>query len=372
MKKFIYLLLICCLTAITSLSAQDIFFNEIEYSPDDSPTSTDGVGIFGPAGTDLTGYTIHVYDNSGTIIQIIPLTGIIQADLPVIDRGEIWVDIPIFNVTNGGQGVALINPSGITEQFVNFGTVNETITTMIGGISITSEYIGAHDTGKSIQVVGVGCSFLEFSLSVSNVYVNTQDPSHGELNENQVVDCMAQGALPIEIISFKGQQLSEKEILLSWITASETNNYLTELQHSTDGLNFISIHKEYESGDKTTETEYKYTDRLFVAGKNYYRLLQIDLDGTASFLDGIVIINAIKNKQKLAVYPNPITDYVQVSLKGFNSQSAPIEIYNLLGQCVQISFINLENESQRIDLSSLVNGTYIIHVANLSAIIQKH
>lgn len=372
MKKIFYLLLFCCLTAITSLSAQDLFFNEIEYSNDDSSTSPDGVGIFGPVGTDLTGYEIQVYDNSGTVIQVIPLTGTIQADLPVTERGEIWVDIPILNVSNGAQGVVLVNPSGIAEQFVSFGPVNQTISAVIDGTPIVSQYIGSHGTGKSLQVVGTGCNYVDYSAGAGNAYINTQDPSHGELNESQVVDCpVDSGILPLELVSFNGELLNEKEVRLRWITASETSNYLTELQHSTDGRNFVTVHKEYGTGDKTTKSNYEFTDRLFAVGENYYRLLQTDLDGTVRYPGGIINIDTFNGVEILTIYPNPATDYIQVDFATLQTEGTQIKIYNLLGQSVYSALINAESRSQRVDTSRLEKGTYVIRIANLSAIIQK-
>lgn len=364
MKKIFILFFFVACAATSSLFAQPIFINEVEYSTDDSSTSSDGIGIFGPVGQDLAGYSVQVVSSNGTTLTIIPLTGTIAVGVPITNRGEIWIEIPVLNVTNGNQGVILIAPNGLIQQFVSFGDINETITATVTGVGdVTSEYIGFHDGGKSLQVTGTGCEYADFVASSGNAYVNTQAPSHGNINENQVVDCIDSGAsdsavLPVELVRFSGRA-SGAHANLEWITAAERNNDFFTVEHSTDGEIFTEIYRTAGKGNAETLQTYTYTDTQAATGANYYRLKQTDFDGTETYF-GVIQVKLSAAEGQPQVYPNPARESITVQFSAANAENTVLEIYNIFGEKVARVSVDGYAENVEIDISGLAKGTYFV------------
>ena len=91
--------------------------------------------------------------------------------------------------------------------------------------------------------------------------------------------------LPVTIISFTGTYKNDA-IQLQWITAEENNNLYFEIQKSTDGKNFTALGR----SNPTSTGVYSYTDGGALAELNYYRLLQMDGDGTVHYSPIITVV----------------------------------------------------------------------------------
>ena len=84
-----------------------------------------------------------------------------------------------------------------------------------------------------------------------------------------------ENALPVKIVSYKGQQTGEY-ILLTWTSAIEKDNSYFSLEKSSDGINFTDMGKVHGSGNSNTLKNYHLVDVKPAAGINYYRLKQPD------------------------------------------------------------------------------------------------
>ena len=82
-------------------------------------------------------------------------------------------------------------------------------------------------------------------------------------------------------MTFQGWNESAQNIL-QWITASETNNAYFIVQHTADpALGFEDLGKVTGAGTTTTAQTYNYSHLTPVVGVNYYRLKQVDFDGSS-------------------------------------------------------------------------------------------
>lgn len=153
MKKFYFLTLLSF--AFTFVTAQTVFINEIHY--DNAGGDVDEfVEIAGPAGTDLTGWSIVLYNGSnGASYQTIDLTGSI-----IDDEGEGYGALSFYpsSIQNGApDGVALIDNNGTVVQFLSYeGSFAATNGPAVG---VTSVDIGVAETsstpaGESLQLSG--------------------------------------------------------------------------------------------------------------------------------------------------------------------------------------------------------------------------
>jgi hypothetical protein len=88
--------------------------------------------------------------------------------------------------------------------------------------------------------------------------------------------------LPVELVSFTGARAGEA-VNLKWQTATEINNMGFEIERSQDALFWSKIG--FVEGNNTTNSPkyYSFVDKTRAKEKLYYRLKQIDNDGTSEY-----------------------------------------------------------------------------------------
>lgn len=154
--------------------------------------------------------------------------------------------------------------------------------------------------------------------------------------------------LPVELTSFQAA-LNQKTVKLNWQTASELNNAKFIIETSDEGELFSGIGEVQGAGTTLEKQSYQFTHHTPSAGINYYRLKQVDFDGTFEY-SKVVAINAEGNND-IVTYPNPVKDKVYVQ---YDRSKGPGKIYLLdaLGRRIGATIngntgfyeINLPNE----------------------------
>lgn len=132
--------------------------------------------------------------------------------------------------------------------------------------------------------------------------------------------------LPVELVEFVARQEERGEVLVSWTTASEINNDYFEVQKSYNGLLYEVVGK--VEGNGTTEglTTYQWVDKDPYRGPNYYRLKQVDFDGTKTSYGPVFIeIQNPFSDFSVQAYPNP-TDQENISVRIESDGDTPIKI----------------------------------------------
>lgn len=174
--------------------------------------------------------------------------------------------------------------------------------------------------------------------------------------------------LPVELLSFRGECLSDN-VLLSWETASEVNNdYFTVSVSADPGNNAPSswheIGRVQGAGNSTSLLSYSFIDKPQSHGLSssteqviYYRLSQTDYDGATEFFDPVAVKYPCENNEELMVYPIP----AGVQLTILTSSSAEeITILNHLGQIVAL--VEPTEGKTELDVSGFAPGVYMLTV----------
>ena len=159
--KYIYILLFLNLS--WSFAQTAVFINEIHYDNASSDVG-EGFEIAGPAGTDLSTYTVTKYNGSNnSVYGDISLSGVIPDQSG--GYGVIWFGLPTNGLQNGApDGLALDN-NGTLIQFL---TYEGSIVASDGpAVGVTSEDIGVSETGstsvgESLQLIGSGTTYEDF------------------------------------------------------------------------------------------------------------------------------------------------------------------------------------------------------------------
>lgn len=172
-------------------------------------------------------------------------------------------------------------------------------------------------------------------------------------------------ALPISLLSFKGEHVGNNNVL-NWSTATEINNQGFELQYSFNGKDFKKlafVNSQEKSGNSSSVLNYKYVDNEGVGGTVYYRLMQVDKDGRYNYSNIVLIKGDKVNTLSLnAVYPNPAKDNLTLIVSSPTNGSIHLVISDLAGKVVQRGIFSVMDGGNNLDLNvnSLSAGTYFI------------
>lgn len=158
-------------------------------------------------------------------------------------------------------------------------------------------------------------------------------------------------ALPVKLVSFEAQAL-EKEVVVQWKTATETNTSHFEVERSADGVVFAPFATVNASGNSNEEKAYRVVDPQPLQGKAYYRLKMIDQDHHWEYSPVRLVTTTAKDAVR--ILSNPVQDQLQV----FNSVQQPSawRIVNVAGQVLAKGV--LTNGRQTINVSSFLRGQY--------------
>ncbi len=166
-------------------------------------------------------------------------------------------------------------------------------------------------------------------------------------------------ALSVELLQFTAQKQNQI-VLLNWITASEKDNGKFIIERSSDGIIFSPIGEIKGAGNSFTENKYAFIDKTPNNGINYYRLRTVDFSGQFT-LSNIISIDFL-SKKAVIIYPNPVTDILNINLTTDTEGKISYDVINNAGQSVIFKSLVLKSGSNLLDLnlSNLPSGIYYL------------
>ncbi|MFK7808516.1 MAG: T9SS type A sorting domain-containing protein [Saprospiraceae bacterium] len=170
--------------------------------------------------------------------------------------------------------------------------------------------------------------------------------------------------LPVELVRFSASK-ENYNITLTWETASEINNEKFEIEHSVDGERFVKIGTEKAKPLEEAAGLYQFIHRKPEVGNHYYRLKQIDLDGTFEYSEVVAMELLLKREMEKAIYPNPSLDgFVQLNCFSEKKQQIEIVISNFDGTLLikKSNQVDLGNNVLYFNFSDFESGVYLIKI----------
>lgn len=141
-------------------------------------------------------------------------------------------------------------------------------------------------------------------------------------------------AIPVELVSFTAVK-SQSIITLKWKTATELNNRGFSVEKGIDGLSFSEITFIPGMGTSTNLNEYTYIDENLSIGTFYYRLKQIDFDGSYAYSNTISVDVELPSQFTLNQnHPNPFNPSTKISFELPVDADVKLDVYNTIGQLV--------------------------------------
>lgn len=166
--------------------------------------------------------------------------------------------------------------------------------------------------------------------------------------------------LPIELLSFTAEREDDRTVRLDWATTQEVNNdYFIIQKRMPDGI-FGEVGRTVGAGTTSEPQYYRHYDRTPMQAVNYYRLRQVDFDGTFSYSSVVEV--KMDNKDLLA-YPNPTNDLLFFQLPADMKGYVQANLFDIQGRLVRSDSWALPmQDSPALKMGDLPPGTYFYQV----------
>ena len=267
-----------------------------------------------------------------------------------------------LNTANTGLGAPVISASSIASNVFGAG--------LSPGDTVDLYYIDAcrgclYPNGKTYLGTAIADATGAWSYT-SGATLNSQvtatvtkyNASNLPGNTSPFSPCSV--TLPVTLVSFtafyKGSQVD-----VNWATATEINNDYFNVERSLDGKNFETIGTVDGAGNNQGYRNYNFVDPSALTGLVYYRLKQVDFDGTSTY--SFIRVVSILSSEQIIVYPTPAhagEDIHVVISNQTDDTPVTIELLDMLGKTV-IHYTG-EGSSHVLHQASLSKGMYLVIV----------
>jgi hypothetical protein len=168
------------------------------------------------------------------------------------------------------------------------------------------------------------------------------------------------GLLPITLLSFTGEKVDER-VQLRWQTASEQNNEYFEVQRSLDREHWETIGVVAGAGNTSTANSYRLEDSEPFDGTNYYRLVQVDHDGTTTQSETVAV--SFVREDAFVAYPNPVEPGTSFGIQGGEFET--VRAFDLSGREVGLS----SDGDKRFTLNA-PSGVYLLSISRANGLLE--
>lgn len=154
--------------------------------------------------------------------------------------------------------------------------------------------------------------------------------------------------------------------MLTWSTSYEENNVMFIIEKSDDGKTFAEVGNVNASGDSDEIKDYNFLDVMSNAAKSYYRLKQVDTDGTFSFSEILIIQQKFANNFMVArMSAVATTDMFEVTIDAMKDGDLTYNLANWKGEVVledKMIIINGLNDLT-VDMTDQKQGIYKLNLS---------
>ncbi len=140
--------------------------------------------------------------------------------------------------------------------------------------------------------------------------------------------------VPVELTSFNADVFGNN-VLLTWVTATETNSFGFSIERSRDNSTFTEVAFVHSAGNSSSTRIYRYNDEVFSSGKYIYRLKQIDHDNSFSYSNEVeVVVLSPASFDLFQNYPNPFNPSTKIKFSVPFDSYIKMNMYDVLGNKV--------------------------------------
>lgn len=170
-----------------------------------------------------------------------------------------------------------------------------------------------------------------------------------------------QTPLPVKLLSFNARE-NNNGVKLLWETATETNNDHFTLYRSSDGVTYTKFADIPGAGNSSKKLSYRYDDQDALTSRTYYKLEQVDYDGTATMLQ-VTSIDVNTEKTPLALFPNPVKRGQWLTVRATDvDENEIVRLVDSNGKTTPLALTHTNNEIKIQIPETLSPGIYFLHL----------
>jgi hypothetical protein len=274
-------------------------------------------------------------------------------------------------VTIGGTGnttellIGNSNSTGFSNSYsiimANDGT-NNVIKLVNGSAIVNASAAGTYDGILTSYPSGATTTYFKQVGKAPSGFVDSTVASNNAPNNDILVGAAnlnSFGDLPIILGAFSAVA-NNGAVDLAWTTDMEINSDHFNIQASTNaGAAWNTIGTVAAAGNSASVLNYSFVDGHPAQGTTEYRLVMVDRNGNTAYSQVVAV--RIGSIASVSVYPNPATDYVNVTLNGDASVTANIRLVNMTGQVLlEKTVTNAGGTTVPLMVSGYPAGNYAI------------
>ncbi|MBL4704360.1 MAG: T9SS type A sorting domain-containing protein, partial [Flavobacteriales bacterium] len=175
--------------------------------------------------------------------------------------------------------------------------------------------------------------------------------------------------LPVDLLFFKANRITESHNKVEWRTVSEKNNMGFELLRSRDGVDYEVIAFVAGGGTTTSTQHYEFEDYYPVAGLNYYKLRQIDYDGKVRNYSAVVVNNE-SNDLNIDFWSFD-DNQINIKLSGYsNFKPLQVEFLDILGKVISTQELR-PTSNVLVSRQHLSGGIYLVRLKQGNSVVAE-
>jgi len=294
-----------------------------------NPTPAANITTGGPTGTDDNYLRVTSNGGSGAGSKLVVMNSTQWiGDYLTAGVTSVSMHIKNFSTTTLSMRIALEGPGG------NFWSVNPIVVAASSNWQQISFSVQAANLtgGANVNSTLSGITEVRILHSVAGGFKG--EPVVAQIGLDNIT--AVSQPVPVELNNFS-VYVSGKTVKLDWLTATETNNLRFDVQRKYDSIEWQTIGSLKGNGTTTQTQHYSFSDDLsnYSSSRIFYRLKQIDLDGSFSYSNEISVDNNIVSSFELEQnYPNPFNPSTKIKFNIPMTEKVKIEVFNAVGNKV--------------------------------------
>ncbi|AQG82635.1 hypothetical protein AWR27_21585 [Spirosoma montaniterrae] len=275
-----------------------------------------------------------------------------------------------FSVSTNGTAKMTLSSLSFAFARSDAGPRNISVRSSVNGYS-SDTYTQTVNTGYQTASIGLsGSDYTNRTGTITfRIYACNPTASGGTLRLDEIK--LNGTPLPVELVSFTAKPQGER-VQLSWETSWERNAERFEVQRSRDLGEFLTIGSLTAKGTTDQRQQYGFMDEHPFDGANYYRLKQVDFDGTTEYSRPVAVV--MDNlTPSLEILGNP-SDRQAIRAAVRNLPDATYRLTTLTGQdvLVQSGPIQVDGSVTITPIQPLMPGLYLLRAeAATGRIVQR-
>lgn len=177
--------------------------------------------------------------------------------------------------------------------------------------------------------------------------------------------------LPVKLLSFSGERIDNANVSLFWKTGEEVNNDHFQVERTLNpSWGYEPVATVKGAGSASSAIKYQITDPNDNSGYTYYRLKQVDINGTFEY-STVIAIKGADVPLSVTAFPNPgRSKNVTFKVNGLKvTEEMAVIIYDIRGRIVfqdNNYSISPEKPNMKFDLPELSGGKYSIRIKGMN------